>query len=88
MASYGKLSNQYFQCDACGDESSFDRHEGNCQFAGCEKELCCGCIHDCKDCDREFCPEHIVAIPVSGLLHTAEYVCTACYSKRQQRKAA
>lgn len=88
MAAHGKRNHQYFQCDHCGDESSFDLHEGTCSAEGCEKELCVGCIHDCKDCDGAFCPEHIVAIPVSALLHTAEHVCLTCHSKRRQLQAA
>jgi hypothetical protein len=62
MATYGKPGRETFQCDHCGMETSgFDRYEGNCGYAGCEKELCSGCLAECARCDGGFCPEHIAA---------------------------
>ena len=92
MASHGKFSKQYFQCDHCGNEGSFDLQEGRCAHPGCEKDLCGGCLHSCLICDEEFCPEHTFQAFAPGLLymaqHMAGYVCATCTETRKVAQEA
>lgn len=80
MAAYGKRSKQYFQCDSCGVESSFDRFEGCCTDPDCGKELCRDCLLGCQECNGEFCEEHFG-------INAPEHVCQHCCNPREQNVA-
>lgn len=73
----GKGAHQYFSCDCCGLEGSFDLSEGHCAVCG-DGEICAGCSHMCSVCEREICADHILATPFAGVLHTATHTCVEC----------
>jgi hypothetical protein len=81
MATYGKLNDAVFACDACGvEDRTFDFHEANC--AVCDRELCTGCTHACGECGLDLCREDVITIPKEGHTHMNEYFCAACNASR------